>query len=311
VRTPRGKARWNVSTLHVMLSNPVYTGVVYAGRMRTRPVQARLSATRPVAKPARTTRLAPPSDWTLVAHIPAIVTQEVFDQVQAKLAQNQRWAARHNTVHEYLLRALVSCGACQSACMGCTRRHLRYYMCLGKGNPIVVGRDTKCRARYIPAAQLDTLVWQDLCTLMQQPDQIEAALYRAQAGDWLPHEVQARRAGLCKAQAHLQQQLERLTTAYLDQSVPLDEYRRRRQEVEQRHQSLDTQIRQLEARALHHANLAGMMTSIEDVCQRVREGLASAVKRQLLVPVAIIGFAGTSSSCSWYSFVRRSESSSY
>jgi len=35
------------------------------------------------------------------------------------------------------------------------------------------------------------------------------------------------------------------------------------------------------------------------------------VKRQLLVPVAIIGFAGTSSSCSWYSFVRRSESSSY
>jgi site-specific DNA recombinase len=38
-------------------------------------------------------------------------------QVQAKLDANQQSAAR-NTRHEYLLRALVSCGACRLACTG-------------------------------------------------------------------------------------------------------------------------------------------------------------------------------------------------
>jgi site-specific DNA recombinase len=285
IRSPYGKARWNAGTLHGILSNPVYTGVVYAGRMRTRLVETRLSPMHPVPPPSRSTRITPPSDWTLVAHVPAIVTQELFDQVQAKLAQNQRWATRHNTAYEYLLRALVSCGACQRACLGCARRQLRYYMCIGKGNPVVVGRDTKCRTRYIPAAQLDTLVWQDMCALMQQPDLIQEALYRAQAGDWVPQEVQARRDGLRKAQAHLQQQLERLTTAYLDHVIPLTEYRRRRHEIEQRHQSLDLQIRHLEAQATQQANLAALSASIEEFCTRVRAGLDGATftqKRQLV-----------------------------
>jgi site-specific DNA recombinase len=285
IRSPYGKARWNAGTLHGILSNPVYTGVVYAGRMRTRLVETRLSPLRLVPPPTRSTHITPPSDWTLVAHVPAIVTQELFDQVQAKLAQNQRWATRHNTAYEYLLRALVSCGACQRACMGCARRQLRYYMCIGKGNPVVVGRDTKCRSRYIPATQLDTLVWQDLCTLLQQPDLIHDALRRAQAGDWLPQEVQARRDGLRKAQAHLDQQLERLTTAYLDHIIPLDEYRRRRRDIEQRQQSFDTQIRHLEAQAAHQANLAALSASIEDFCTRVQAGLDNATfaqKRQLV-----------------------------
>ncbi|HEX6292896.1 MAG TPA: recombinase family protein [Herpetosiphonaceae bacterium] len=285
VPSPYGKARWNASTLHGILSNPVYTGVVYAGRMRTRAVSTRQSPTRPVPPPARSTRITPPSDWTLVAHIPAIVTQEVFDQVQAKLAQNQRWATRHNTAYEYLLRALVSCGVCQRACMGCARKHLRYYVCLGKGNPIVVARDTKCRSRYIPAAQLDTLVWQDLCTLLLQPEVIQEALYRAQAGDWLPQEVLARRPGLRNAHAHLSQQVERLTMAYLDQVIPLEEYRRRRHDIEQRQHSFDTQIRHLEAQAAQQANLAAISTSIEDFCRRVRMGVDQATfaqKRQLI-----------------------------
>ena len=44
--------------------------------------------------------------------IPALVEQEVFAQVQAKLRQRRR-APRNNRAHAYLLRALVSCGHCQ------------------------------------------------------------------------------------------------------------------------------------------------------------------------------------------------------
>jgi site-specific DNA recombinase len=56
-----------------------------------------------------------------------MVSPELFDQVQAKLAENRRLArrhsrhsrhSRHNTRQEYLLRALVSCGVCGYACKG-------------------------------------------------------------------------------------------------------------------------------------------------------------------------------------------------
>ena len=63
-------------------------------------------------------RLRPREDWMRVASIPALVTQEQFDHVQAKLAQNRQFAGRNNTAQSYLLRGLVSCGVCGLACFG-------------------------------------------------------------------------------------------------------------------------------------------------------------------------------------------------
>jgi hypothetical protein len=49
-----------------------------------------------------------------------------------------------------------------------------------------------CPARHIPATQLDRLVWEDLCQMLTHTDQITTALQRAQGGQWLPQELQAR-----------------------------------------------------------------------------------------------------------------------
>ena len=48
--------------------------------------------------------------------VPAIVSEDIYAQVQAKLDTNQQTAVR-NTRHEYLLRALVSCGRCGLSCV--------------------------------------------------------------------------------------------------------------------------------------------------------------------------------------------------
>jgi site-specific DNA recombinase len=48
----------------------------------------------------------------------------------------------------------------------------------------------------VPVEQLDELVWQDVCEMLTHLDTIAAALYRAQAGQWLPQELQARRENL-------------------------------------------------------------------------------------------------------------------
>ena len=118
--------------------------------------------------------------------------EETFAQVQAKLDANQQSAAR-NTRHEYLLRALVSCGACRLSCTGRqTAAGYRYYLCRGRTDALRAAQGRRCTARYIPAGQLDELVWADLCALLTDPAQVTHALPRAKGGAWLPQELQAR-----------------------------------------------------------------------------------------------------------------------
>jgi site-specific DNA recombinase len=162
---------------------------------------------------------------------------------------------------------------------------MRTHVCVGRSHGTISHRDEKCSARSIPVEQLDALVWQDLCEMLTHPDRIATALYRAQGGQWLPQELQTRRENLRKARVSLEQQMERLTDAYLANVLQLEEYKRRRLELEQRLSVIAEQKRQLEANVGHHDQLAGMVQSIEAFCQRVQQGISEATfeqKRQLI-----------------------------
>ena len=285
IASPRGRPRWSPATRRGLLTNPTYTGQAYAGRWRARAPRIRRSATHPIGKPSDSSVPVPAAQWLPVASIPALVNEEQFAQAQAKLARNRAFARRHNTAHTYLLRALVSCGLCRSGCL-CRTIHpgYAYYTCRGKGDPVHSHRDEPCRARYAPAAQLDALVWRDLCELLTHPEHVAQALARAHGGGWLPQELQARREQLRQARLGLERQLERLTEAYPLAVIPLPEYQRRRRALEQRLQALDAQAGRLEAQVDRQAELAGWATSAADFCRRVRAGLAAADfarKRQL------------------------------
>ena len=130
---------------------------------------------------------------------------------------------------------VVSCGACQSACIArTTTGGLRYYICRCQAQPIYSQHDQRCRSRCIPAQQLDVLVWDDLCQLITQPDYTLVALQRVGGGEWIPQHLQSRKQTLRKAHIAINQQLERLTEAYLMAIIPLQEYQRRRLELEQK-----------------------------------------------------------------------------
>jgi len=223
----------------------------------------------------------PAEGWNLIGAVPALVSQEDFERVQAKLALNQRQATRNNKSHSYLLRALVSCGACQSACISrTTNGGLQYYVCRCQAQPIYSQHDQRCRSRCIPAQQLDVLVWEDLCQLIRQPDYIADALQRARGGEWLPQHLQSRKQSLRKAQSGVTQQLERLTEAYLLAIIPLAEYRRRREELERKNQALDAETKELEAQVDRQAELAQLGASIEEFCNRIHAGLVNATFEQ-------------------------------
>jgi site-specific DNA recombinase len=119
VVSPMGRKHWNLNTIHNMLTNPTYTGQVYANRWHRIGTRKRRSAILVPQHRSEYTRVnAPRQEWTFVTTVPALVSQERYDRVQAKLSVNRAFAQRNNTRNDYLLRALVSCGICGLACVG-------------------------------------------------------------------------------------------------------------------------------------------------------------------------------------------------
>jgi site-specific DNA recombinase len=98
------------------------------------------------------------------------------------------------------------------------------------------------------------------CLLIPPPS---PGLLRAQGGNWLPQELHARREGLRRGQVSLTHQLERLTEAYLASVVALEEYSRRRRELERRSQALEEQQRQLAAQVDRRQELVDRSISLD------------------------------------------------
>ncbi len=171
VRSPSGREYWGMATLRGILSNPTYTGTIYVNRTRVRAARVRRSATHPMGRPRDSKVPLPPDQWIAVATVPAVVTRELFDRVQAKISANRSFARRNNSATDYLLRALVNCGSCRLACQG--RRSMptgrTYYICTGKDLRVRQRLGCTCHSKFIPSGVLDELVWSDLAALLRQP----------------------------------------------------------------------------------------------------------------------------------------------
>jgi site-specific DNA recombinase len=174
-----------------ILTNPVYTGRIYAYRTRYRDAKVRRSATHPIGRPHGTAEPVLKEEWIEVGTVPAVVTQEQFDRARAKLAANSSFSSR-NKAGAYLLRSLISCGRCGLACQA---RRLpprnSYYVCTSKSRAARHRNEATCRSRYIPSQAIDDLVWQDLCELLRHPEAVADAFRRASVGAWHPQEFQA------------------------------------------------------------------------------------------------------------------------
>jgi site-specific DNA recombinase len=287
VRSPSGREYWGVATVRGILTNPTYTGTIYANRTRVRPARVRRSSTHALGRPEDSRVPLPPDQWLAVATIPAIVAREQFDRVRDKIATNRSFARRNNTASDYLLRALVSCGSCRLACQA--RRAMpsgrTYYICTGKGLRVRQRLGCTCPSRFIPAGALDELVWSDLADLLRHPERVAQALRRAAGGCGPPQELRARRENLRRGRSSLARQVERLTEAYLGGVLMLNEYRRRYEELERRDGTLAEQEKLLSGEASRASELSGLADAARSFAERVGEGLDAATferRRQLV-----------------------------
>ena len=74
-------------------------------------------------------------DVVIPGGIPAIVTQEMFDRVQERMALNKKAPAKHKAEDEYLLTTKLYCAKCKCFMVGesgtsHTGEVHRYYKCV-------------------------------------------------------------------------------------------------------------------------------------------------------------------------------------
>jgi site-specific DNA recombinase len=286
--TPRGGKRWNVASVRGILRSPVYRGIAYSGRPRPAPARRHKSALQPVG-PGQSEQPAPADEWIAVS-VPAIISQETFEAVQQRLDRNLQMARRHTTTYEYLLRGLVSWGQCRLACSGRTLHPgYHYSFCRGRTDALRLALGERCPARYAPARALDDLVWQALCQVLSNPTLILHELERAQMGAWLPQALQARRQTLRDVLAQLERQQARLLDLYLAEVLERGKFERKRKEVTQTYHGLTQQLRQLDAQAQQHVDVASLAQGINAFCRHTQPTLANLtfVQRRQLVELLI------------------------
>ncbi|MDP9359112.1 MAG: recombinase family protein, partial [Chloroflexota bacterium] len=168
IPTPSGRGRrWEVSTLHHILTNPVYAGRAVAYRSQ---VERRQGRTRTI--------VLPESEWVTLppGTAPAIITEAELAAVQTRLAWNRATAPRNNAAPEAtLLRCGVArCGYCGYP-LAITKRSGRAHMY--RCHP--VGRERHgCPSFGVMAPILDAAVWQHVEEVLTKPAIIAAEVAR-------------------------------------------------------------------------------------------------------------------------------------
>jgi site-specific DNA recombinase len=283
-----GRRPWSPSTVHHILADPVYTGTAYSNRYQYVPAK-KPRARKPGYSGVGCRRLRPKEEWIPIA-VPAIVDQETWDRAQAQLARNAALSFRNNTKHTYLLRCLLTCGACGLSMFGTVRPGgRRYYRCAGK-DCVATARAQPCPRAAVNADDLERAVWGHVRELLEAPDRL-VAQFQQLAGDADRHAAEERRAdqriaarlgGLARAD-------QRLLDAYQAEVIGLEELAERRRQVAEQRSALECQRRQQDALRCQRAKAQEVVGELTAFCERVRERVAEAslAERQVILQLVI------------------------
>jgi len=150
---------------------------------------------------------------------------------------------------------------------------------------VASGRARCCPARFIPASQLDELVWADLCAVLEHPDLVVQALERAHSGAWVPQELRRRQATLRSVRAGVARQRQRLLEAYLAEVIDLAAFQRQDRALAGQEADLLAREREVAAQGERLVQVSTIAQSMTQVLQQLRAGLGQAgfeQRRQLV-----------------------------
>ena len=273
---PPHAALWGTTTVWRMLTNPVYAGHAYYGKREVvEPRKPKPGAYRKALKSSTARR---PRDQWLEQTVPAIVDDVLAKQVCEGMARRCRLASR-NVKHDYLLRALVTCGHCglrmsasRTDVQGAKYRYF-YYSCRGHKQPEETCRTTRCKAPGIRAELLDAAAWDALVSWIKSPE-----ILREQVSAWKDsRQSHAERAQdvrrVDKTLRHLDSQIARLVDAYQVGAVTVDELKARRERLSTLRDAAHVRQQQLRAEDLSHDRIQDLADDIAAFAATLTDGI--------------------------------------
>ena len=276
-----------------MLKNPTYKGTAYYGKTEK---AERQKITRPLRQKGgflprcHSRRTRPKEEWIEIP-VPAIVSAETFEYAHELLERN-RQLSRRNTKKPTLLQGLLVCRECgYSLCKvssPTTKGRLYYYRCPGSANHRF-DNGSVCRTSPIRQDYLDELVWKHVIGLLEDPVLIGEEIERRHQEALNSPSTQRRRDTLSKEVTRLKNGMNKLLDAYQEGLIELDELRRRMPELRKRQQTLRSQLRGLEAKALEQNHFLKLSMKVDDFIKCLRQSAKnlSVLDRQKVIRLIV------------------------
>ncbi|MBN2404936.1 MAG: zinc ribbon domain-containing protein, partial [Coriobacteriia bacterium] len=212
----------------------------------------------------------PEASWVLLPDTTqAIIEKDLFDRAQAALERSKE-IRPGRALHDYPLTGVAYCGYCGSPLVGsCLRGEYRYYHCRGTYD---LGKGTSgCKARYIRAAWLEEVVWEEVKRVLSQPElllaevraQVETGQEELSTGD-LDREIATLKRKLKKYPA----QERRLVSAFklgFTPDVVLDEMNQTKKEKEGDMARLEQLLKTKESLA----KASDLEAHLRELCSRI------------------------------------------
>jgi site-specific DNA recombinase len=261
VPPPGGGPYWHESTVHRILTNPVYQGEAFYHRT---------SSTAEGLGDGHGRKVRPEEEWIRIA-VPVIVSPEEREMAQEELARHRQLAQRHARSRHYLLQGLVRCGSCGRRLAGRECGAHLYYVCRSKRH---LQPEERCASRWVRAEALEGLVWGAVLELLLSPQQVLAS-YQEQREAWLQGEKEQERQTLEREAKVLRLRRQRLIDAYELGVISLEELVRRRQRLEGAQRELARRQREWELRQQHCEGFARALSELERYRTTIQESLDS------------------------------------
>lgn len=286
IRTPNNSPAWVECSIRTMLKNTSYIGTAYFGKTEgSDGVTERIRRCKhgKFLQPTQARKKVPEENWLPIV-MPAIISENDFEEAQKQLQVNRDFASR-NTKEPSLLQGLVICGVCGNPFYKRYRKYKEnvtgYYSCKTHSDT-KLKRCSNIRARQ---KELDDLVYGETVKMLQNPALVRAELAR-RAGESSKNQGDEKQEIIYKKELlKIDQERDRLLDVYQGGLIDLGGLKKRYQESDQRRNILEKELKSIQARKFDKENIINLEKGFEDIVKRMKvsaENLTLKEKRKLI-----------------------------
>jgi len=266
VPTRTGCPQWSPSTVRGILRNETYAGTWHDNKRKRG-------------------KGANPSESWIPVSVPPIISRELWEAAQERIAAN-RERLRRRPKYPYLLSGILRCGNCSRAFIGMTSvpsrdrrpKAYHYYRCTDSTR---TWKEGHCQMPKLHAEVADTLVWEKIAEALRNPELLIRE-YDRQVENGKDTKTQQRVGQIERELDNLKRKQDRNLDLYAEEEIDMPTLKKRQGELRGQKASLE---REKEALQQILARQNTDMASVNDFCQLVSQGLDAVTfdeKRQIL-----------------------------